>query len=195
MNLTRRISYGEILVCIQSSKYKESCDITIDKIPESFLDLTGRTHNNHLYLRYLGVNSNYYPLWLIECQRCFKLSIIVYVDDRVTETGKCSKCRSSKFYNSTDKFYKIWNQLYRKVTDPKHRFYANSGGNGYTIDPSWSDYLVFKKDMFKSYSKGLVLTVIGRSKHFSKKTAKWTEPVYNINAKNAKEIRGRGTKV
>lgn len=59
---------------------------------------------------------------------------------RSTKHGDKSRANVSRTYNS-------WANMVRRCTNPNHPRYADWGGRGITVDPSWLDYRNFLADM------------------------------------------------
>lgn len=95
--------------------------------------------------------------------------------------------------SKVEPFYRKFNRARCRTTDPTNKNFNNYGGRGILFE--WSNYLDFKKDMYKSYLKhcdkygklNTTLERIDNNRSYSKKNCKWA--TFQEQAKNRRTNR------
>ncbi len=92
-----------------------------------------------------------------------------------------------------DLFYRRFNRIRCRITEPNNKDYKRYGGRGLTFE--WDGYISFKKDMYPSYlehvkkygDKNTTFERIDNSKGYSKDNCRWA--TFNEQAKNRRTNR------
>jgi len=63
--------------------------------------------------------------------------------------------RFTKHGMSRDKFYRIWQGMRYRISNPNLDAYQNYGGRGIKVSVKWQNFYKFKKDMYESYLEHL----------------------------------------
>lgn len=79
------------------------------------------------------------------------------------------------------RFYKIWNHMIERITNPNIPGYKNYGGRGIVADKRWHSFAEFKEDMYDSYlqhvleygEKNTTIDRINVNKHYVKSNVRW----------------------
>lgn len=120
---------------------------------------------------------------------CGNLCIIPRAD---LSDGRTNSCGCSRHRMSYTRFYKIWDGIKYRCTNPNDRNYHNYGGRGITYDPKWEKFEGFYEDMYESYCKAVIekgngdetLISIDRKDvngNYCKENCQWTTNYYQQN--------------
>lgn len=55
--------------------------------------------------------------------------------------------------DSGTRFYKTWENMLQRCSNPNSSNYMNYGGRGIQVDERWKEYINFKADMFDAYQE------------------------------------------
>lgn len=92
--------------------------------------------------------------------------------------------------------YASWYSLKRRCNNPNFRQYKDYGGRGITYDPHWEKFENFKKDMGKTFKKGLTLERIDNDGNYCKENCKWaTHQEQNRNKRKHIMVKYQGKKI
>jgi len=68
--------------------------------------------------------------------------------------------------------YETWLAMRRRCMNPNYEGYANYGGRGITVCPSWNSFETFLADMGEK-PKGMVIDRIDNEKGYFKQNCRW----------------------
>ena len=126
---------------------------------ERYSDMVGKTIGKLTLLEYKGDGK-----WRCSCSHCGKKNIYLEEDvDMINDSN--SSCDSHPEYGLNKKhgfwntnysegkmkFYKMWQGMKARCSNPNLKDYKNYGGRGITYDIKWENFLEFKKDMYLKY--------------------------------------------
>ena len=122
---------------------------------------------------------------LYECQYCKKEfeGITNSVNTRHTKSCGCVNF-SKKHGLCSNKFYKTWNNMIQRCTNPNHRKYKDYGARGITICEEWLDVANFVAWAESTHPNitGVSLDRINNDKGYSPENCRWTNNLtQNIN--------------
>lgn len=110
----------------------------------------------------------------------------------------CKYCSKEKMKNAHTihglryhRLYKIWSEMIRRCTNPKHRYYKNYGERGIKVCDEWLNIHNFINDMYSSYKEGLTLDRIDVNSGYSKNNCRWATK--SIQSRNIRKIRANNT--
>ena len=133
-----------------------------------------------------------YRYGLFECQYCgeeFEARV-----DKV-KSGHTKSCGCLVGKNMThgltyNRFYKTWNGMVQRCTNPKTKNYKNYGGRGITVCEEWLDIRNFVDWAKRTYpnTKGVSLDRIDNGKGYSPENCRWADAsTQNTNQRMSKK--------
>ena len=79
-------------------------------------------------------------------------------------------------------FYNAWCGMWARCKNPTNRLYKRYGGRGISVCESWRTFKAFYDDMFKTWSKGLMIDRENNDGNYCKENCRWvTREVSNRN--------------
>ena len=145
--------------------------------PKLIIDLGGR---------FATANSKYkYRFGLYECQYCgreFECRISSVINGHTKSCGCVNFLK--KHGLCSNKFYKTWNNMIQRCTNPNHRKYKDYGARGITICEEWLDVANFVAWAESTHPNitGVSLDRINNDKGYSPENCRWTNNLtQNIN--------------
>ena len=91
------------------------------------------------------------------------------------------------------RFYRCWQGMWSRATNPKHLAYKRYKTLGINICPKWEKFTGFLEDMLEGYSDELTLERINNNKGYYKDNCKWaTRKEQNRNTRVTLKVRYRG---
>jgi hypothetical protein len=88
--------------------------------------------------------------------------------------------------------YRSWESMKGRITNPKHKDFANYGGRGLDMDPRWMEFAAFEADMGPR-PDGTSLGRIDNSKGYWLSNCRWETPTQQSNNRRCNQqltIRG-----
>lgn len=105
---------------------------------------------------------------------------------------ECQKSRSFRHGYSKTRLYHIWNNVISRCYNPNNKAYKYYGGIGIRTPESWKTFKGFFNDMGFSYTEGLSIDRIDKSKDYSKKNCQWISLGENV-GKDKRKLIGKFT--
>lgn len=96
------------------------------------------------------IDKSYRQYYWCECD-CGTLIMVIGSNLKKGNTKSCGQCLRGKHNMNETRFYKIWQDMKTRCTNPKHRSYKNYGGRGIKICDKWNNFTGFLEDMYITY--------------------------------------------
>jgi hypothetical protein len=101
---------------------------------------------------------------------------LVYTQNMARHTGHE---KTAGGLSRVEPFYRVFNRIRCRITDPTDKSYSRYGGMGLTFE--WPNYMAFKKDMYRSYlahckkhgKENTTIDRIDNAKGYSKQNCRW----------------------
>ena len=120
-------------------------------------NIKGQQFGNLFVLEYAGLSKNKRSQWLCKCV-CGNNKIVITNSLKTGNTKSCGcikdeldKNRFKTHGETKSKFYRIWQSMKDRCDNKRHMYFYCYGGRGITYDPSWCEFLKFKRDMVIKY--------------------------------------------
>ena len=145
------------------------------------------------YMKYPTEKSKYrYKYGLYKCAYCGKeWETMVYSIKSGTKSCGCQKVNTlgikHGLYNN--RFYATWNNIFKRCTNPKNKYYKDYGGRGITVCEEWLDIKKFIAWAESTHPnvKGVTLDRINNDKGYSPENCTWSDKTtQNINQRMKK---------
>ena len=132
--------------------------------------------------------------WQCKCD-CGRM-VIAYGQDLAKGKMKSCGClnaeRIFKHGKSRTRIYNVWKQIFQRCENPEAQSYANYGGRGITVDPSWRDFNVFVSDMGEC-PEGMSIERIDNNGPYCKSNCKWaTMKTQQNNSRHNRRLKAFG---
>lgn len=89
------------------------------------------------------------------------------------------------------RIYQTWNDMRRRVLNPKHKYYKDYGDRNITICARWIDVKNFIEDMYPTYEEGLSLDRINNDGNYEPSNCRWT--TNKIQQRNTRVLQSNNT--
>lgn len=140
--------------------HKKSCGCLNYELlhKQSYKDITGTIFGYLTALEYYKtINNTAY--WKCLC-KCGNETVVRGSSLRNGDIKSCGclqleRVKESEFIHGmcSTRFYKLWNGMIQRVTNPNNVAYKDYGGRNITITSKWLIFINFKEDMYESYLK------------------------------------------
>lgn len=159
------------------------------------LNLAGKMFGKLTVIKQVGVDKRGATLWEC-CCACGHITSIRGTSLTSGNSTQCKMCVSKTHGMSSSNFYKVWQGMKTRCTNPKAINFADYGGRGITYGPSWEYFENFHQDMIDGYSEGLYLERRDNSKGYCRDNCRWVTPKeQNENMRCNVHIEYRGNKL
>lgn len=143
-----------------------------------FIDLTGQRFGRLTVIRKTDKDKQGAYRWLCLCD-CGQKAIVVVSSLQAKRTRSCG-CSRTKHghcqYEKNTGFYKSWNNMIQRCTNPNSKQYKYYGGREITVCEKWLNFPNFLRDMKKEWKSGLTIERKDNNKGYYLENCKWTTP-------------------
>lgn len=159
------------------------------------LNLEGKMFGKFTVIKQDGVDKEGSTLWACAC-RCGNIVTVKGTSLKSGNSTQCKLCVSKTHGMSSTNFYKVWQGMKTRCSNPNAINFNDYGGRGIAYDPNWEHFETFYRDMINGYSEGLYLERTDNSKGYCKDNCKWVTPKeQNENMRSNVYISYRGDKL
>lgn len=121
------------------------------------------------------------PYWLCKCD-CGNVAIVNIGKLKSGHTKSCGCLHRDTLIKrnfthgmSETRFFKIWQNMKRRCTNPKRKDYPYYGGRGIKVCTEWmGSFESFYNDMYPSYAENLTLDRKDTNKDYCKDNCRWS---------------------
>lgn len=139
------------------------------------LNLAGKMFGKFTVIKHNGTDKYGAALWECSCE-CGNIAVVRGTSLTSGNSTQCKNCANRTHGLSSTNFYKVWQGMKTRCTNPKAINFDNYGGRGISYDVSWEQFENFYQDMIGGYEDGLTLERKDNLKGYSKENCKWVTP-------------------
>lgn len=151
-----------------------------------FIDLTDKIFGMLAIIKRIGTDKWGQSRWLCMCD-CGNKTIVVGSSLKRGLTQSCGCLNKEKVIKRSTKhghcrrgkvtgFYKSWQDMIKRCTDPNCTHYSNYGGRGIVVCKRWLKFENFLKDMGEA-PLGLTLDRMKNEKGYYKENCRWATSI------------------